>query len=48
VVAQPAAVAALEANGVPVSAHRRPGLGHGIDEAGLALAGEQLTRALAR
>ena len=35
--ALPAAVAALEANGVPVTWERRPGLGHGIDPEGLAL-----------
>lgn len=29
-----AAEAALKAAGLPVSAHRRPGLGHGIDETG--------------
>ena len=32
----PAAVAALEACGVPVAGERRPGLGHGIDQEGLA------------
>lgn len=30
-------VAALEAHGVPVEAHTRPGLGHSIDEEGLSL-----------
>jgi phospholipase/carboxylesterase len=35
--AHPRAVAALEAAGVRVSAHTRPGLGHGIDEEGLRL-----------
>jgi phospholipase/carboxylesterase len=33
----PAAVAALEACGVPVTSQRRPGLGHGIDQEGLVL-----------
>jgi len=33
--ALPAAVAALEACGVPVTSERRPGLGHGIDQEGL-------------
>ncbi len=33
--ALPAAVAALEACGVPVTSERRPGLGHGIDQQGL-------------
>ncbi len=32
------AEAALKAAGVPVTTHRRPGLAHGIDEAGLRLA----------
>lgn len=40
------AVAALEAIQVPVSAHRRPGLGHGIDDEGLALAAKALVDAL--
>ncbi len=35
--ALPAAVQALEANGVPVTWQRRPGLGHGIDPDGLAM-----------
>ncbi len=38
----PAAEQSLKAAKVPVSAHRRPGLGHGIDEGGLALALEAL------
>ena len=38
----PAAEQSLKAAGVPVHAHRRPGLGHGIDETGLALALEAL------
>jgi phospholipase/carboxylesterase len=42
-----AAQAALEASGVPVEAHRRPGLGHGIDEQGLGLAAAALERAFA-
>ena len=37
VAALPAAVAALEAAGVPVQSHVRPGLGHSIDEQGLLL-----------
>ncbi len=45
--AMAAAVAALEANRVPVSAHARPGLGHGIDEQGLAWAVDTLLRAFA-
>ena len=36
--AMPAAVAALEANRVPVVAQARPGLGHGIDEPGIGYA----------
>ena len=36
--ALPAAVAALEANKVPVTSQVRPGLGHGIDPTGLGLA----------
>ncbi|MSO91810.1 MAG: phospholipase [Rhodospirillales bacterium] len=35
--ALPAATAALEAAGVPVQSHVRPGLGHSIDEPGLLL-----------
>ena len=35
--AMPAAVAALEANRVPVQSEGRPGLGHGIDPQGLSL-----------
>ena len=34
--ALPASAAALEANAVPVETESRPGLGHGIDDAGLA------------
>lgn len=36
---------ALEAAGVPVTAETRPGLAHGIDEAGLALGGRFLAEA---
>jgi phospholipase/carboxylesterase len=36
----------LGAAGVPVEWHLRPGLGHGIDEEGLALAGDHLARHL--
>jgi phospholipase/carboxylesterase len=36
--------AALEAHGVPVEAHARPGLGHSIDEEGLALGMDFLRR----
>jgi phospholipase/carboxylesterase len=36
------AKAALEAAGVPVTAVARPGLGHAIDDAGIALAGDYL------
>jgi phospholipase/carboxylesterase len=42
----PAAVAALEANGVPVASELRPGLGHSIDERGLQLGAEFLVRHL--
>ncbi len=42
----PAAVAALEANGVSVTSELRPGLGHGIDERGLQLGAEFLVRHL--
>ncbi len=44
--ALPAAVAALEANHVPVASELRPGLGHGIDEAGLQSGMEFLTQHL--
>ncbi len=44
--ALPAAVAALEANGVPVASELRPGLGHGIDDAGLQRGIAFLTRHL--
>jgi phospholipase/carboxylesterase len=44
--AMPAASAALKANAVPVTAETRPGLGHGIDAEGIALAGEFLKRHL--
>lgn len=40
------AKAALEAAGVPVEAHSRPGLGHGIDPQGLQLAAEFLSNHL--
>ncbi|MHA1565470.1 MAG: alpha/beta hydrolase [Alphaproteobacteria bacterium] len=43
----PAAETALKALNVPVSAHMRPGLAHGIDGQGLALAGEFLGQAFA-
>ncbi|MEE9140674.1 MAG: dienelactone hydrolase family protein [Alphaproteobacteria bacterium] len=43
--ALPAAAAALEAQGVAVETHVRPGLGHGIDGEGLALGGRFLERA---
>ena len=42
----PAAVAALEANGVSVTSELRPGLGHGIDERGLQLGADFLVRHL--
>ena len=41
------AFAVLEALGVPVEAHERPGLGHGIDEFGLETGARFLSRALA-
>ncbi|MFQ5808669.1 MAG: alpha/beta hydrolase [Armatimonadota bacterium] len=37
----------LEAAGVPVESHVRPGLGHGIDAEGMALGGQFLSRAFA-
>ena len=43
-----AAQAALKARQVPVEAHGRPGLGHGIDQQGLELAATALERAFAR
>ena len=43
--ALPAAEQVLKANGVTVSAHRRPGLGHGIDERCVALAQDAMIRA---
>ncbi|MFQ6018373.1 MAG: alpha/beta hydrolase [Kiloniellaceae bacterium] len=46
--AMPAAVAALEANGVAVRAAARPGLGHGIDDRGLGLGTAMLRETLAR
>ena len=42
------AVAALEASGVKVSAHIRPGLGHGIDEDGIGLGTRFLASAFAQ
>ncbi len=42
----PAALAVLEANGVPVTSELRPGLGHGIDERGLQLGSGFLVRHL--
>jgi phospholipase/carboxylesterase len=44
--AMPDAKAALEAAGVPVTAVARPGLGHAIDDAGIALAGDFLREVL--
>jgi phospholipase/carboxylesterase len=44
--AMPAAEAALQANGVPIAAYRRPGLGHGIDQEGLQLAALALVQHL--
>jgi len=44
--ALPAAMAALKANSVPVETDSRPGLGHGIDEPGLELALDFLSRHL--
>ncbi len=44
----PAAVSALEAAGVPVEGHLRPGLGHGIDEEGLRLGRAFLSRVFGR
>jgi phospholipase/carboxylesterase len=41
------AKALLESLGVPVEAHERPGLGHGIDEFGLAAGARFLTEAFA-
>jgi phospholipase/carboxylesterase len=41
------AKAALEAFGVPVEAHERPGLGHGIDEFGLSMGARFLAKMLA-
>jgi phospholipase/carboxylesterase len=41
-------VEGLKALDVPVEAHMRPGLGHGIDNAGLRLGGDFLARALTR
>ncbi|HMA16227.1 MAG TPA: alpha/beta fold hydrolase [Kiloniellaceae bacterium] len=40
------ALEALELNGVPVQAYRRPGLGHGIDQEGLQLCAMALVRRL--
>jgi phospholipase/carboxylesterase len=40
------AAQALGAAGVPVQWHMRPGLGHGIDQEGLAMAGDHLVRHL--
>jgi phospholipase/carboxylesterase len=42
----PDAKAALEAAGVPVTAVARPGLGHAIDDAGIALAADFLREVL--
>jgi len=44
--AMPLAAAALTAAGVPVQSHLRPGLGHGIDEDGIALGLDFLVRYL--
>jgi len=46
--AMPVAVAALEANGVPVQSEGRPGLGHGIDPEGLSLGARFLMQILRR
>ena len=46
VAALPRAAAGLRAAGVAVEAHVRPGLGHGIDAEGLALASAFLARAI--
>ncbi|WP_413990224.1 alpha/beta hydrolase [Labrys okinawensis] len=46
--ALPYSVEGLKALGVPVEAHMRPGLGHGIDSAGLRLGGDFLAQAFAR
>lgn len=45
-VAMPMAAAALEAAGVPVQTHLRPGLGHGIDEPGILLGMRFLAQSL--
>lgn len=42
--AMAAAKAGLDLAGVPVEVHTRPGLGHGIDPEGIAIAGEFLKR----
>ncbi|MBJ3777739.1 alpha/beta hydrolase [Acuticoccus mangrovi] len=42
------AATALGGAGVPVEFHFRPGLAHGIDEDGLAMAGDHLARSLPR
>lgn len=42
------ATAGLEAAGIPVEAHTRPGLGHGIDQQGLALGARFLAGTLGR
>ncbi len=47
VAALPRAAASLRAAGITVEAHVRPGLGHGIDAEGLALASAFLARAIA-
>jgi phospholipase/carboxylesterase len=44
--AMPAADEAMQLNGVPVAAYRRPGLGHGIDQEGLKLAAMALVQNL--
>jgi phospholipase/carboxylesterase len=46
--ALPFSTEGLKALGVPVEAHMRPGLGHGIDGVGLQLGGDFLARALAQ
>jgi len=44
--AQPEAVAALKAVGIPVEAHMRPGLPHSIDAEGIDIGSEFLARVL--
>ncbi len=44
--AMPAAEEAMQLNGVPVAAYRRPGVGHGIDQEGLQLCAAALVQHL--